>query len=48
LNLFPESHLLRNQTFAASVTTDNTYFVNATIIASDGSQANCIQSITAR
>lgn len=48
LELYPESSLMRNQTFAASITTDNTYLVNATITANDGSRASCIQSITAR
>ncbi|QLH07094.1 hypothetical protein C5F50_08435 [Nitrosopumilus ureiphilus] len=48
LTLLPGTSLVKNQTFAGTITKGNSYIVDANIIAEDGSKASCIQVVTAR
>lgn len=47
LMLLPGVSIMKNQTFAGTITKGNSYIVDANIIAEDGSKASCIQTVTA-
>jgi len=47
ISLLPGTDLLKNQTFAGSITRASPYLVDAWVTYEDGSQANCVQKIIA-